>query len=205
MIYLSAALTEQYRGLYKDSNHFPSTLPTLAANVAQMYAIRMPEPVAGPVSPAEPPTPFAVASAIRAALKGLRTDERSGLEWLACIAFSLEQAAISGQGQLVLPADGEVLINSNLRCVNAVGRTVHAAELMKCSFDWNIPFGFPWDQTAFHTAYSSQHVLRVYEANPERGQRFQEVGVELVFNVKKGMKERVEAVSREDRRAWLKS
>jgi hypothetical protein len=52
---------------------------------------------------------------VRSELVRLRTDHTTTLNWLSTAAAKLEEAAMNGQGQLILPPPGEVMINSNLR------------------------------------------------------------------------------------------
>ncbi len=62
-----------------------------------------------------------IARAIRRELTRLRDDPATTLEWLSVAAYRLEQAAIAGQAQILIPAEDEVMINSNLRWVNQSG------------------------------------------------------------------------------------
>jgi hypothetical protein len=72
------------------------------------------------------------------------------------------------------------------------------------SYNWVIPFGFPWDKTSFHTAFTAPRFLRVFEANPEAEEKYGETKVELAFNVTKGGKEKslVEDIIAGDRKQW---
>lgn len=56
-----------------------------------------------------------IAETVRSELVRLRTDHTTTLNWLSTAAVKLEEAAMKGQGQLILPPPGEVMINSNLR------------------------------------------------------------------------------------------
>lgn len=56
-----------------------------------------------------------IAETVRSELVRLRTDHTTTLNWLSTAAAKLEEAAMNGQGQLILPPPGEVMINSNLR------------------------------------------------------------------------------------------
>jgi hypothetical protein len=70
-------------------------------------------------------------------------------------------------------------------------------------YNWVISFGFPWDETAFHTAFTAPQFLRVYEANPKPGEKYGETNVELAFNVAKGGEKRtIEEIVAEDRLGW---
>jgi hypothetical protein len=71
-------------------------------------------------------------------------------------------------------------------------------------YNWVIPFGFPWDKTSFHTAFTAPRFLRVFEANPEAEEKYGETNVELAFNVIKGGKEKslVEDIIAGDRKRW---
>ncbi|ORY32183.1 hypothetical protein BCR39DRAFT_557835 [Naematelia encephala] len=181
----SLIYTISYRTLHRQSEFFPSSLPTLAGNVAQMLKIQLPAPQA--INTAHPAANTAsMARAIRSALNELRTDPQKTIDWLSAIAYSLEQSALRDEGQVVVSGEGEALVNSNLR------------------FNWNIPFGFRWDQTAFHTAYSVVRSLRVFQANPNEGQQEGETDVELIFNVPSngGAKTSIEQIIEEDKRRW---
>jgi hypothetical protein len=106
----------QYRSYHQSNPFLPSNLPTLASNVAQMLQIKLPFAVPATASGTEADT-AAIALAIRSEINKLRQDPQHTIDWLTSRAFRLEEAAEQGRGQLVLPGDGEALVNSNLRYV----------------------------------------------------------------------------------------
>jgi hypothetical protein len=192
----------QYRGLHRGNEFLPSNLPTLAGNVAQMLRIELPS-LATTVS-SDGSDARAIALAIRSAMNDLRQNPQVTIDWLSAIAYRLEEAAENERGHLVLSHDSEeALINSNLRYSHRLNSRTYFAYSYD-SYNWIIPFGFPWDETSYHTTFSAPRSLRVYEANPEKGEKYGETKVELLFNVIKGGEERrlVEGVIAEDRKRW---
>ncbi|KAK4686710.1 hypothetical protein P7C73_g3414, partial [Tremellales sp. Uapishka_1] len=100
----------QYRTFHAGSPEFPSSLPTLASNVAQMLGINL------PASPSGSP---AAMLAIRNATNDLRTSPALTLQWIARAASLIRSAADHQMCQLVLAKPGEGIINSNLRQVHS--------------------------------------------------------------------------------------
>ncbi|WWD20678.1 hypothetical protein CI109_105154 [Kwoniella shandongensis] len=167
-----------YRHFCISHPSFPSTLPTMAANVAQMRFISLPAHETTSLLPSS------TAKLIRETIEKLRSDPDITLPWLSNAAFHIGKACDEGKGQIMVPKEGKVVINSNIR------------------MDWHTSFGFPPHQSTFHTTFSTIRFLRVFQANPcegeERGER-----VEVVFSVPKGgANEAVERLVDADRRAW---
>jgi hypothetical protein len=144
-----------------------------------------------------------IAHVIRSALDKKRHDPEATINWLSSIAYRLEEAAEKGRCQVVLPDKGEALVNSNLR-YTPLSQNAVALCSQRLRYNWVISFGFPWDETAFHTAFTAPWFLRVYEANPNPGEKYGETNVELAFNVAKGGegKRRVEDILAEYRLKW---
>ncbi|ODO00074.1 hypothetical protein I350_06699 [Cryptococcus amylolentus CBS 6273] len=170
-----------YRSFSPGHPSFPPNLSTLASNVAQMRHIPIP-PTSSPSS-----SPALVAKAIREGVVKLRDSSDETLRWIATAAYELRKAAIEEKGQIVLPRPGEVSVNSNMR------------------MDWNVSYGFPAHEVAFHTVFSIPRFLRVFQANPREGEEKGE-RLELIFNVAdEGVKRKVQEAVDEERRAWSQS
>ncbi|KAK4703557.1 antiviral helicase SKI2, partial [Phenoliferia sp. Uapishka_3] len=127
-----------YRHHFPNDPRFPSNLPTLCANVAQMHSDRLPD---GGASLAP------VALSIRRGLESLKADATETLEWLSSRAYRVQEACDKGEMQCLVPGPTECMVNSNWR------------------YDWNISFGFSSTQTSFHTSFSTLNFLRVFRAN----------------------------------------
>ncbi|KAL1413217.1 hypothetical protein Q8F55_000970 [Vanrija albida] len=173
--------TVNYRGMHKDHPAFPPNLGTLAANVAQMRKFALPAKAADASSTKRT---AAIARVVRGALNELRNDADLTLKWLSNAADHLEEAAKTGQAQLLVPPPGVAMVNSNLR------------------YDWAIKFGQP--SANYHTSTSLPRFLRVFQANPREGaDQPGERDVELVFRVEwGGAAEAVKQVIAEDRKRW---
>ncbi|WVQ73504.1 hypothetical protein IAR50_003076 [Cryptococcus sp. DSM 104548] len=155
---------------------FPGNLPTLAGNVASMTNL--------PIPLSSSSTPASIAKSIREGLTSLRDSPEDALKWLSTAGHHLRKAAEEEKGQLYLPGEGEVSINSGLR------------------MDWATSFGFEPHQVSFHTTFSVPRFLRIFRANPkkgeEKGQR-----IELTFSVAdEEVKRRVEEIVAEERQRW---
>ncbi|TYJ54509.1 hypothetical protein B9479_004833 [Cryptococcus floricola] len=173
--------TCNYRNFSPSHPSFPATLPSLALNAVLSFHI--PIPSSSPLC-STPATPAEVAKAIREGLARLRDAPDEQLCWISAGSYQLRKAAIEGKGYDIMPDDGEVCINSNLR------------------MDWQVSFGFPAHQVAFHTFISLPNFLRVFRANSREGEEKGE-RVELSFNVAdEGVKERIMEIVEVERRAW---
>lgn len=58
-----------------------------------------------------------IALAIRSSLASLRSNPEMALEWLSCRAYRMRQAAEKREMQVMIPAEGECIVNSNWRFV----------------------------------------------------------------------------------------
>ncbi|ODN75573.1 hypothetical protein L202_06700 [Cryptococcus amylolentus CBS 6039] len=168
---------------------FPPILPSLAMHAVMPFHIPIPSSSSLCSTPA---TPAEVAKTIREGLARLRASPDETLRWISAGAYQMRQAAIEGKGYDLLPNDGEVSINSNLR--------VDMENIM----DWQVSFGFSAHQVAFHTFISLPNFLRVFRANSREGEEKGE-RVELSFNVAdEGVKKSLTEIVKEERRAWGK-
>ncbi|WWD16165.1 hypothetical protein CI109_100590 [Kwoniella shandongensis] len=144
-------------------NHpsYPPDLPTLASNVSRVRTVPLP-----PHQPAGL-TPGEIASLLRQAILELRSNPDITLPWLSSAAHHEQQAAIEEQGQILACGDGQVFINSNIK------------------MNWHVTFGFEPHETTYHTADTGLLYLRVFQANPQEGERLGN-RVELAFRLPKG-------------------
>jgi hypothetical protein len=89
---------------------FPLNLPTLSANVAQMRCLCLSARNGDELDYIRE-----IAGRIRRLLNEIREDPEETLRWLSVPAYRLEQAAVNMQGQMLVPPEDEVMVNSNLR------------------------------------------------------------------------------------------
>lgn len=199
----------QYRNHFPNSPSFPPNLPSLVANVAQMHAQSLPPPTSTlSLSP--------VAVANRHGLELLKRDPPTTLEWLSCRAYRMQQTIDAGEMQCVVPGPGECIVNSNWRSVSFASEFLVGCEEEKrpnayhklfgffFRYDWNIPFGFPASETAFHTSFATLNFLRVFRTNAPSevdGER----GAECTWRVKERLATRVlEEIARDRKDGWLR-
>ncbi|TYJ53398.1 hypothetical protein B9479_005998 [Cryptococcus floricola] len=165
-----------YRTWSPSHPSFPENLPTLAANVASMTHL--------PIPLSSSATPAAIAKSIREGVSSLRDSPEETLKWLSTAGHHLRKAAEEEKGQIYLPGENEVSINSGLR------------------MDWSTSFGFEPYQVSFHTTFSVPRFLRIFRANPKKGEEKGE-RVELTFSVAdEEVKKRVEQLVAEERQNW---
>ncbi|ODO03277.1 hypothetical protein I350_06127 [Cryptococcus amylolentus CBS 6273] len=171
----------------------PPILPSLAMHTVMPFHIPIPSSsslCSTPATPAEVAkchTPLSCCvtagrdtKTIREGLARLRASPDETLRWISAGAYQMRQAAIEGKGYDLLPDDGEVSKHSNMR------------------MDWQVSFGFPAHQVAFHTVISLPNFLRVFRANSREGEEKRE-RVELSFNVAdEGVKERFTEIVNEE-------
>ena len=105
----SFAARAQYRSFPDPPNPlFPAPLTFLVGNVAQMRASPIP-------APPSPPSLGSTARALRADLLSLKNDPQRMYDWLSVQAERLGRATDEGKMHCVLPTEGSVMVNSNLR------------------------------------------------------------------------------------------
>lgn len=105
-------ILRQYRHLAGTHPYFPSNLPTLSANVAQMITT----PIPAPSSTEEELSHIVdIAREIRTTLNSVKSDPESTADWLSVCAYQLEESLSTGQGQCLVPPEDECMVNSNLR------------------------------------------------------------------------------------------
>ncbi|KAM0754464.1 hypothetical protein T439DRAFT_321506 [Meredithblackwellia eburnea MCA 4105] len=172
----SAVHPINYRTHFPNSPLFPPNLPTLVANVAQMQRIALPA-----ASFAEKLSLKPIALTIRAGLEALKKDDKVTREWISCRAKRMQDAIDVQEMQVLVPKEGDSMINSNWR------------------YSWNHTFSHPVGTTSHHTSFSTINFLRVFRSNDVFGDKG-ESGAECTFNLKKGLKEKFETELKRDRK-----